>query len=218
MMSNILEKEMKLSASVLSYFFIAFGVMFFLPGYPVLCGAFFVCLGIYQSFQNTREANDIVFSALLPISKKDVVRGKFTFVCFIQACSIVVMLIATLIRMTLLADAAPYRSNALMNANLFALGMAFVIFGFFNLIFVRGFFRTVYKLGKPFIIFIIVNFIIIGIAEALHHIPMLAKVNSFGYDNIGLQLLLLAGGIVIYLLLTLGAVKKSCDDFEKIDL
>lgn len=74
-MSNILKKEMKLSASILSYLFIAFGLMFFLPGYPVLCGPFFVCLGIYQSFQNTREANDIVFSALLPIPKRDVVKG-----------------------------------------------------------------------------------------------------------------------------------------------
>ena len=68
-MRNILIKEMKLSASVLSYIFILFGLMFFLPGYPVLCGAFFVTLGIYQSFQSTRETNDIVFSALLPVPK-----------------------------------------------------------------------------------------------------------------------------------------------------
>jgi len=40
-MRNLLIKEMKLSASVLSYAFIAFGVMFFLPRYPILCGVFF---------------------------------------------------------------------------------------------------------------------------------------------------------------------------------
>ena len=33
-MRNILRKEMKLSASPLSYLFILFGLMFFLPGYP----------------------------------------------------------------------------------------------------------------------------------------------------------------------------------------
>ena len=64
-MRNIMRKEMKLSASPLSYFFILFGLMFFLPGYPILCGAFFVTLGLFQSFQTAREANDIVFSALL---------------------------------------------------------------------------------------------------------------------------------------------------------
>ena len=80
-MGKILLKEMKLSASILSYVFIVFGLMFLLPGYPVLCGVFFTTLGIYQSFQNMRETNDILFSALLPISKEDVVRGKYLFVC-----------------------------------------------------------------------------------------------------------------------------------------
>ena len=66
-MKYILKKEMALSASILSYLFIIFGLMFFIPGYPILCGVFFVTLGIFQSFQNAREATDIVFSALLPI-------------------------------------------------------------------------------------------------------------------------------------------------------
>ena len=74
-MRNILRKEIRLSASILSFLFIPFGLMFFLPGYPVLCGVFFVTLGIFQSFQSAREANDIVFSALLPIAKKTWSRG-----------------------------------------------------------------------------------------------------------------------------------------------
>ena len=61
-MSALLKKELRLSASILSYLFIAFGAMAMLPGYPVLCGAFFVTLGIFQSFQSAREANDIVYS------------------------------------------------------------------------------------------------------------------------------------------------------------
>ena len=101
-MRNILLKEIKLSASVLSYLFIAFGLMFFIPGYPILCGVFFVTLGIFQSFQSAREANDIVFSTLLPIAKKDVVRGKYLFVCFIEACALILMALATIIRMTVL--------------------------------------------------------------------------------------------------------------------
>ena len=71
-MNALLRKEMRLSASVLSYIFIAFAAMTLVPGYPILCGAFFVTLGLFQSFQNAREANDIVYSALLPIAKHDV--------------------------------------------------------------------------------------------------------------------------------------------------
>ena len=107
-MGKILLKEMKLSASILSYVFIVFGLMFLLPGYPVLCGAFFTTLGIYQSFQNTRETNDILFSALLPISKEDVVRGKYLFVCLIELCSALLMTLIAVLRMTVFADSPVY--------------------------------------------------------------------------------------------------------------
>ena len=83
-MRNIMLKEMKLSASPISYLFILAGFTFFLPGYPVLCGAFFTTLGIFQGFQYAREANDIEFSVLLPVSKKDTVKGKYFFVCFMK--------------------------------------------------------------------------------------------------------------------------------------
>ena len=109
-MKYILKKELTLSASILSYLFIAFGLMFFIPGYPILCGVFFVTLGIFQSFQNAREANDIVFSALLPIAKKDVVKGKFVFSCFIELCSIILMAVATALRMTVFEDSIAFET------------------------------------------------------------------------------------------------------------
>ncbi len=217
-MRNVLIKEMKLSASVLSYLFIAFGLMFFLPGYPILCCVFFSCLGIFQSFQNAREANDLVFSALLPVSKQDVAKGKVYFSCIIELCTLLLMAIIMLIRMTLLVDAPIYLQNALMNANPFALGVAFLIFGLFNLIFIAGFFKTSYKFGKPFVIFIITAFVCIGIAEVLHHIPGLEALNAFGFAELPLQLALLAAGILSYIILTVLALRSSTSNFEKTDL
>ena len=217
-MRNILKKEMFLSASVVTYPFIFFGLMFFLPGYPVLCGAFFSALGIFKSFEAAREANDIVFSALLPIAKKDVVKGKYLFVCSIEGCTLLLMAAAVIIRMTILSDSAVYRNNALMNANLFALGAAFIIFGLFNCIFVGGFFKTAYKYGKPFLIFIIAAFAGIGVFEALHHIPGLERLNAFGMDAFPLQLCLLGTGIILYALMTVFSCRKACEHFERIDL
>ena len=217
-MKNILKKEMTLSASILSYLFIPFGLMFFVPGYPILCGVFFTTLGIFQSFQNAREANDIVFSALLPIAKKDVVKSKYLFSCMIELCSVLLMSCATLIRMTVLSDAPVYRNNAMMNANLFALGMALLIFGLFNLIFIGGFFKTAYKFGKPFVIHIIAAFLVIGLGEALHHIPGLEAVNAFGFDHFPLQLGSLGLGIMAYVILTAISYWRACRSFEKIDL
>ena len=217
-MRNILRKEIRLSASILSFLFILFGLMFFMPGYPVLCGVFFVTLGIFQSFQNAREANDIVFSALLPIAKKDVVKGKYLFVCFIELCALVLMLAAVIIRMTVLSEAGPYRTNALMNANFFALGAAFLMFGLFNWIFVCGFFKTAYKFARPFVTYIVVAFLVITLVETLHHIPGLGALNAFGTDHMALQLITLFAGIAAYVLITLLSYRKACRRFEQIDL
>ena len=217
-MRNIMLKEIKLSSSPLAFLFIAFGLMFFIPGYPVLCGAFFVTLGLFHSFQAAREANDIVFSALLPIAKNDVVKGKYLFVCFIEACAAVLMLISTVIRMTALADSPVYRANAMMNANLFALGIAFFIFGLFNWIFVGGFFKTAYRQGRPFVTYIIITFLTIFAAEALHHFSGLEHLNAFGTEYFGLQLTMLIAGLLVFVLITVLSCKKACRDFERIDL
>lgn len=217
-MRNILLKEMKLSASVLSYLFIPFGLMFFLPGYPVLCGAFFVTLGIFQSFQNARETNDILFSTLLPIAKRDLVKGKYLFACLVELCGLMLMGIAVIFRMTVFSEAAAYRNNALMNANGFALGLAFLIFGIFNAAFVGGFFRTAYKFARPFVTYTALCFLTIGVGESLHHFPGLEALNAFGTEHMALQLSALAAGILACLLLTLVSYRRSCRRFEEIDL
>lgn len=216
-MIKILKKEMTLSAAPITYFFLIFGLMFFLPGYPILCAPFFVTLGIFKSFQNAREANDFVFSALLPIAKRDIVKGKYIFSCFIELASFFIMAVSTLIRMTLLKDNIVYRTNTLMNANLYALGAALVIFGLFNLIFIGSFFKTAYKFGS-FVSYIVAAFLVISIFEALHYIPGMGAVNDFGFDHLGFQFTLLATGAMICLVITKISYKKSCACFERIDL
>lgn len=217
-MNLLLRKEMRLSASILSYLFVAFSLMALIPGYPILCGVFFITLGLFQSFQNARETNDIVFSALLPVAKHDVVRGKYLFSVMIEMAGFLIMAILTLVRMTALSGSEVYLQNALMTANPFFLGMALVIFGMFNCIFIGGFFKTAYKFGKPFVTYIIAAFLVIGAAESLHHIPGLEALNAFSFDHIGLQLALLLCGALLFLALTLLSYRRACRNFERIDL
>ncbi len=217
-MRKLLYKEMRLSASPLAYWFIAFALMTMLPGYPILMSAFFVCFGIFQSFQSYRESNDIVYSALLPVAKSDVVRAKFLFAAFIQCCGFVISAVLTLVRMAFLSEAAAYTVNALMGANLVYLGFVLVIYGLFNLIFIGGFFRTAYYIGKPFIFFVVATTVTVGAAETLHHLPGLEALGALGFEAMGLQLGCLAGGAVLYVLLTLWGLKKSIRSFGQIDL
>ncbi len=216
--SKLLRKEIKLSSSPLSFIFIAFSLMTFIPGYPIVIGSFFVCLGIFYSFQNGRESNDIIYSVLLPIAKKEVVTARYIFVCFIQMISIALMLIFTIIRMTLLKDAEVYVTNPLQNANLFYIAYCLIIFLLYNMIFVKGFFNTGYYFAKPFIAFIVVSLLIVGMVEVLHYIPGLEFVSETGFVHKREQLYSV---LLVFMLYILGSV-LSCRDsqvkFEKIDL
>ena len=58
----------------------------------------------------------------------------------------------------------------------------------------------------------------IGVFEALHHIPGLGQLNAFGSDSLGLQVVTLIAGALIFAVMTLISYKASCSNFEKIDL
>ena len=66
--------------------------------------------------------------------------------------------------------------------------------------------------------YIIAAFLTIGVLEAVHHVPGLEAVNSFGFDLFGFQLLLLLVGLAAFLILTLLSYRSACRNFERIDL
>ena len=215
-MKSLLIKELRLAAHPLSFFFLAFALMTLIPGYPILLGSFFVCLGLFQSFQAVRETNDILYSVLLPIEKRGAVRAKYLFVCFIELTALLLMACLTVLRMTLLRDAAAYVTNPMMNANLVFLAFAALVFALFNTVFLGGFFKTAYKFGKPFVTFIVCTMLLVTAAETLHHIPGLGFLNENG--RLLLQTGVLAAGLAVYAGATLLSLRRSEARFEALDL
>jgi len=217
-MKNLLYKEFRLATPLLTFLFLGFALMTFIPGYPILCGAFFICFGIFQSYQSGREDNDILYSVLLPVSKSDVVKCKYTAAAIIQCAAFLICAVCTVIRMVFLSDAGVYTSNVLMGANLVFLAFVLLIFMVFNVVFLGGFFKTAYSIGKPFIIFIVANFLIIGFAETLHHLPGLDWLNVLDFSVAGKQILILSAAFILYAAGTVCSCKVSQNRFEKIDL
>ena len=217
-MKNLIYKEFKLAMPLLTILFLAFSVMTFLPGYPILCGAFFVCFGIFQSYQMAREDNDILYSVLLPVRKTDVVKAKYVIAVVLQLIAFVLCTTFTAIRMILLSDAKVNTTNVLMAANPVFLAFVLLIFTAFNVVFLGGFFKTAYKFGKPFVTFIVVNFVIIGIAEALHHFPGLDWLNAMDFSYAGRHAVILGGAAIVYAVVSVVSCKASQKRFEKIDL
>ena len=217
-MKNLLKKELKLATSPLTWIFLLFSGMTFLPGYPILMGPFFLCLGMFQSFQLAREANDTLYTVLLPVRKADAVRAKYTAACFFELIFMALIAVFTVIRMTLLSESLAYTHNALMNATPVFLAFALIIFMLFNVIFLGGFFKTAYKIGKPYITFLIAALIVIGAAEALIHVPGLTFLHDPAGARLSVQLGILAAAAVLFSLITKMSEAKSEQRFEQIDL
>ena len=217
-MKNLLIKEIKLAASPLSFIFIAASALAFVPGYPILLAPFFICLGIFYSFQNAREANDVMYSMLLPAAKSDYVRAKYAFTLAIEGISFVLISAVTAVRMTLLADAGAYAENPLMNATPVYLGLVLLMFAAFNVFFLGGFFKTGWKIGIPFVVFCAVGALLIFVGEALWHFPGLEFLHSQRTERASVQFAVLAAGFAVFCFATLISMKVSEKRFEKIDL
>lgn len=217
-MRNLLNKEFRLATPLLTFLFLGFTAMTFIPGYPILCGAFFVCFGIFQSYQFGREDQDILYTVLLPVRKADAVRSKYAAAVVLQMLAFLLFSVFTCIRMVFLSDVYVYRTNALMGANPVFLAFVLLIFAAFNVIFIGGFFKTAYRFGKPFLSFTVAGFVGIGSAEVLHHLPGLEWVNALGFSQIGKQIPVLLAALLLYAAATAVSCKVSQHRFEKIDL
>ncbi len=217
-MKNLLNKEIKLAASPLAWLFLVFALMALIPGYPILVCAFFICFGVFQSFQSGRENNDILYTVLLPVRKTDAVKAKYAFTALIQMLGFVIAAVTTLLRMLLLPDAVPYATNPMMNANQAFLAYMLLVFAAFNVVFLGGFFKTAYKFGKPFVLFIIMSFVMVGAAEVLHHIPGLTFLNAPASLTDPVMWGILGAAAVIYLIATLLSCKVAMKRFERVDM
>ena len=217
-MKNLLSKEIKLAASPLSWLFLTFALMALIPRYPILVGAFFVCFGIFQSVQSGRENNDVLYTVLLPVRKTDAVKAKYAFAALIEMLGFALNVVLTLVRMLLMADATPYKTNVMMNANQYYLAFILLVFTLFNVVFLGGFFKTAYKFGKPFVAFIVLSFLLIGVGATLHHLSGLAFLNETAPIGNPVMWGILGGAAVIYALATYLSCRVAMKNFEKVDM
>lgn len=217
-MRFLLNKELKLAVSPLTWMFLLGAFMTLLPGYPILLSAFFVCLGIFYSFQGYRESNDILYTALLPIRKADAVRAKYLIVLFFQGLAFLVICVLTVLRMTVLSNAGAYLSNFLNNPNPVYLAFVLMVFLSFNTFFVCGFFRTAYKFGWPFIGFVAAAVLLVFLSEILPHVPGLEFLHSTSGERLGLQFVVFGIAVLVFAIGTSLAEHTAEKRFESIDL
>jgi len=215
-MLQLINKELKLSLHPVPIIFLALSAMVCIPNYPYYVTFFYTGLGIFFLFQANRENRDIQYMMALPIRKRDMVKARFLLVVGLELlqviCCIPFMVISALY--------IPMNNQVGIEGNVAFIGLALVMLGLFNLIFLTGYYKNGYNIGKPFVIATTVLFLYMIVMEVLLRvIPYMREVcDSKSAEDQIRQLPLFAVCVVVYLLITLFAYHRAVKSFEKIDL
>ena len=213
---TLLKKEWKLVMMPVPLLFLLLSALVLIPNYPYYVTFFYTTLGIFLMMQSARENRDLYYMALLPITKREMVKARFSLVLTIEMLQVLVCIPFLLIR----ASYADLKNAVGIEANVAFLGFSFVLLGLFNRIFFPMHYKNAYDLGKPFVVSSIALALGMVILETLQHaLPYLNDVcDSYAAADQLRQIPVLLGGLLVFALLTRRSFTCSVRRFEKADL
>ena len=194
MMFDLFYKEWALAAPSVDLMFIFMGALVLVPAYPYGMVFFFGMLAVFFSFQFARENNDFFYTALLPLDKSDVVKGKCLLVASIELLQLVLTVPFAVARLWLLPNGNPVG----IEANVAYFGCGLVIYAVFNTVYLSVFFRDAVSVGKAFIFAIVPALVLIILMEGAVHLETFAWLDSLQWHDQLKQLPILVFGVLIY--------------------
>ena len=224
-MKALLYKEFKLAMHPICYIFVcAFPFMILIPSYPVAVGFVYLlsCYPVlFLGANKGQQSNDLLFSTLLPVRKKDIVLARIITVLILQAAYIAIM--SCLYPLALLIQRSIENPELMpgLSLNGFVSILAIAIIGF--AIADCIFFAIYYKNGKSIVmstLLTILGFVIyLGVFSiAIPYIPGCEWYKDILCNRgVGIQFAILGGALVISFLLHLLAYKVSSKRLEKVD-
>ena len=226
-MKALIYKELKLAMHPICYIFVAlFPLMILIPSYPLGIGFIYVlvCYPIlFLGANKGQQSNDLLYSTLLPVRKKDIVMARIITVILMQAAFILIMSalypVARIVNEAIKQSAANPSEYTLpglgLDSYVLVLAIAIIGYAIADLIF----FPIYYKHGKSIVmstLFTILGFVVyIGVLTiGLPYIPGLSILNNV---HIGIQFAILGAAIIISFALHIVVYKVSSKRLEKVD-
>ena len=228
-MKALLYKEFKLAMHPICYLFIIiFPIMILIPSYPLAIGFIYVltCYPVlFLGANKGQQSNDLLFSTLLPVRKKDIVLARIITVILMQLVFIIIMTCLYPVALSTRASMNQEAINAgkdIMPDVGFGLGayasvLAFAIIGYAiaDLIY----FAIYYKNGKSIVastILMILGFITyLGVFTL--GLPYIPAYKEFFTNNIWIQIGFLVIAIFISFALHFVVYKVASKELERVD-
>lgn len=219
-MPALMAKEIKLVVHPATYFMIWLGALVLIPSWPYAIVLLYGILTAFFNAVNAREMHDLSYSFSLPVSRRSMVRARIGVMVIIEAVMLAIMALCICLRPVLGIDAiAAEQPPVGLSANISLLGCSFVLFGLFNLVFFSLYYRDPAKVGVPFLLACIPTTLGGCAFEAIPFIPfpLCALMASPGFENLNVQLAVLCAGVLLFVAMSLLAVKLAVRSFATYD-
>ena len=95
---TLFKKEWKLVMMPVPLLFLLLSGLVLIPNYPYYVTFFYTTLGIFLMMQSARENRDLYYMALLPVTKREMVKARFSLVLTIEAMQVLVCIPFLLLR------------------------------------------------------------------------------------------------------------------------
>jgi hypothetical protein len=215
-MKNLILKELKLVIAPPVFVFCLLSALILIPSYPYIVGIFYFCFSIQIIFLTMRSNKDLEFTALLPISRGDIVKAKHFTVAFMEIAQLIIA-----VPFAILSSLVVNKGNPVgIDANFAFFGNALIAFSAYNIIFLPLYFKSGYKVGVPLLLGLfgfavteIILELLIAYVPALHN-----SLDGLDPKTFGWQLLDLAMGIIVFAVTLAVSFKASVKSFEKVNL
>ena len=192
------------------------GGLFLIPQWVFYIALMYFCfISIPNIYSAYNAQNDLGFTIMMPVAKRDLVKAKIGSAVILEIIHIAVGAVFAGINIMLY-----HTSNFVMDLNFAFFGIAFMMFGVFNLVFFPRYFRTAYYFGFPMLFGIIAAFVFTSVFEAAILISPAAKGLFEGGEPAQriFQLAVFFCGILGFAGLNYASYRISAGRFEKTDL
>ena len=215
MLKNLIHKEFRLNVPWPLFLCATLGLLLLIPGWPFAVAFMFVYVPMMIVPQTDRANADLLFAALLPVRKRDIVLARTVSLVVMEAAFLALGVMAALVR-PWLYDTDNYAG---MNPNVAFFGLVLVMYAVFNAIYLPGGYKAAYRLLWPLlggsVIALAVGVVLTTLPAV---VPALAALNDRGLDNLPAQALVLGAGVLAYAAATVLACRRAASNFERGEL
>ncbi|CAM3993318.1 ABC-2 transporter permease [Saccharibacillus endophyticus] len=217
-MYNLLLKEIKLGVNPF-FFVLPFitGALMLIPGWLYFIVPLYFCMiTIPNIFGGYKSQNDLMFTSMLPVDKKNVVKSKVLLIVLLEVLHVLTAMIYGKISLSLY----PYLDYIFFKPTPGFWGLTLTMLALFNLFFISMYYKTAYKYGAATLVASTAAVLFAGGAEWLgiqnQFVYNLFKGSGSGDGLIHYSILLT--GVLIFAALTYVAYRIAYQRFKKVEV